>query len=168
MSITINSELPEVYDYSVYPTRIKLPSEPTKVTIGAITRNVTFSGDFLVQVSGTDYLVEGSNINPRETDFTIGQGEGVKSVSVVIGEKDESTEDNENVIGDYVVEPLYSDSDYSDSDGYATADAINEVGVVMTTLRDALIKYERGDYTEDNVEEIFSLTPDDIFGRIPY
>ena len=163
MSIVVNSELPKVYDYSVYPARTKLPSEPTKVTIGAITRNVTFSGDFLVQVSGTEYLVSGSNINPRETDFMIGSGMGVKNVSVVIGEKDDSDVANENVIGDYVVEPLYSVSD-----GYVTDDAINEVEVVMTTLRDALIKYERGDYTEDNVEELFSLSPDDIVRRTPY
>lgn len=163
MNITINSELPKVYDYSVNPRRIKFPSEPTKVTLGAITRNVTFSGDFLVQVSGTEYLVSGSNINPREIDFMIGSGMGVKNVSVVIGEKDDSVADNENVIGDYVVEPLYSVSD-----GYVTDDAINEVEVVMTTLRDALIKYERGDYTEDNVEELFTLTPDDIVRRTPY
>ena len=158
MSITINSELPKVYDYSVYPVRIKLPSEPTKVTLGAITRKVTFSGDFLVQVSGTEYLVTGSDINPFETDFMIrfsgGRGTGVKNVSIVIREKDDSVKNTEIVIGDCVVEPLYSVCD-----GYVNEDSKNEVEVVMTTLRDALIKYERGDHTYDDNEDIVQLTP---------
>tara|TARA_B100000579_G_scaffold432985_2_gene450899 strand:- start:273 stop:728 length:456 start_codon:yes stop_codon:yes gene_type:complete len=139
MSIIISSAV----ENQSFATDEELSLEPTKVTFEKISRKVTFSGDYLVQVSGTEYHVVGADINPHETDFMVrftgGRGTGVKSVSLVIGEEDASAADTEIVFEDLIVEPLYSVSG-----GYTSQCAKKEVEVVMTTLRESLRNYEDG------------------------
>ena len=141
MSIIINS----VVENHVSPSGEELPPETTKVTFKAVDRKVTFSGHFLVEVGGVDYLVSASGINPHETDFMVrfngGRGEGVTNVSLVLREEDDSVADNEKVSEGYVVEPMYS-INYTENGGYYGEGLKNEVEHVTSTLRESLRNLE--------------------------
>ena len=141
MSIILNS----VVETHSLPSGEELPPETTKVTFLAVDRKVTFSGHFLVEVGGVDYLVSGSGINPYESDFMIrfngGRGEGVTNVSLVLREEDDSVANNEIVSEGYVVEPMYS-INYTENRGYYGEDTKNEVEHVTSTLRESLRNLE--------------------------
>jgi hypothetical protein len=163
MSVIINS----VVENHVSPSGEELPPETSKVTFKAVDRKVTFSGHFLVEVDGPEYLVSGSGIDPYETDFGVrfngGRGEGVTNVSRVLREEDESDGDLELVYEGYVVDPLYS-INYTENGGYYGKDTKTEVEIVTSTLREALRNFEK-DKSSVDPEELFSL---DDCKQVPY
>ena len=144
MSIILNS----VVETHSLPSGEELPLETSKVTFKAVDRKVTFSGHFLVEVGGVDYLVSGSGIDPYETDFMVrfnsGRGEGVTKVSVVLRKADDAVTKDEVVYEDYVVEPMYS-INYIENGGYYGESLKNEVEHVTSTLRESLRNLEEGE-----------------------
>ena len=141
MSVILNS----VVETHVLPSGEELPPETSKVTFLAVDRKVTFSGHFLVEVGGLEYLVSGSDIDPYETDFMVrfngGRGGGVTNVSLVLREEDDSDDDLEIVYEGYVVDPLYS-INYTENGGYYGEDTKKEVEFVTSTLRESLRNLE--------------------------
>ena len=144
MSIILNS----VVETHVLPSGEELPPETAKVTFLAVDRKVTFSGHFLVDVGGVDYLVSGTGIDPHETNFMVrfsgGRGEGVTNVSVVLRKADDAVTKDEVVYEDYVVEPMYS-INYTENGGYYGEGLKNEVEHVTSTLRESLRNLEEGE-----------------------
>ena len=138
------------------PSGDELPPETAKVTFLAVDRKVTFSGHFLVEVGGVDYLVSGSDIDPYETDFMVrfngGRGGGVTNVSLVLREEDDSDGDLEIVYEGYVVDPLYS-INYTENGGYYGEDTKNEVEHVTSTLRESLRNLEEDESSLEIVRD---------------
>ena len=152
MSVILNS----VVETHVLPSGEELPPETSKVTFLAVDRKVTFSGHFLVEVGGLEYLVSGSDIDPYETDFMVrfngGRGGGVTNVSLVLREEDDSDDDLEIVYEGYVVDPLYS-INYTENCGYYGEDTKNEVEHVTSTLRESLRNLEEGESSLEIVRD---------------